>query len=100
MEFKFNWTFCILSGNPTSQPPLQLDVAMWLSSSQWYERQSDVQLFQAWSLKTSLKTGFWASWGGQSHKMKEAWVSGDWMEQASLLKAALKLWCIQEKSFY
>lgn len=98
---KFNKASYILSGSSTLQPPWELDVAIWLSSSQWDDSESGVQLSQLWTLKTSLQAedSEHLSEGRQGQEMEAAWVPNDLVEQASLPKSLLDYDVSKKKSF-
>ena len=66
--------------------PWELDVAIWPSSSQWNDSESDVQLSQLWPLKTSLQAedSEHLSEGQQGQETEAAWVPYDLVRQASL----------------
>ena len=71
--------------------PWELDVAIWPSSSQWNDSESDVQLSQLWPLKTSpqAEDSEHLSEGRQGQETEAAWVPNDLVEQASLPNSLL-----------
>ena len=64
--------------------PWELDVAIWPSSSQWNDSESDVQLSQLWTLKTSLQAE-------DSEHLSEG-RQGQEMEAATILDGTSLKW--------